>query len=250
MRRIGIMEWEQMNWLFPDFEDTNLLYHGANPEALPSIYQEGLVAGHTQDPEDQHHTIYDAHVRHRPPSIPDWVDPRRCIFGYLNRRRHGSTTPLPGGTVTQVFLGIRATKDITDRTWVCCNQFSDWVYCPSEAGYLDSVERRRYYETVIEPTCSGAYWQTSLSFDVNREIRHDQLLMNQGYLELLICVERVPPEQLSVEGIRIKGEADVHEVVRSDFPPQFQIIESRLQDKRSVRDELMGMVKLAAESGR
>ena len=86
----GEMNWEDMNWLFTDFTDTGLIYHGTRPENLPGIFADGLVPGKITDPTERHETIYEAHYRHRPDWIPRWVDPRHCIFGYTNRRRQGN----------------------------------------------------------------------------------------------------------------------------------------------------------------
>ena len=75
----GVMSWEEMNWLLPDFDETGLIYHGSQPENLISIFQNGLIPRY-KSPRDGAETIYNAHYRHRPKSIPDWVDPRQCIF--------------------------------------------------------------------------------------------------------------------------------------------------------------------------
>lgn len=235
MRQVGIMKWEEMNWLFPDFEETELLYHGADPDALDSIMSEGLVAGYSPDPDDCHETIYEAHSRPRPPEIPDWVNPAKCIFGYMNRSRQGGSHKVPGGQIVQVDLAFPATETIRERTWVCSAQFSDWVYCPQEAGYYDTVERRRFFEDVVEPVCSNAYWRTSLSFNANLKVRHDNLLINQAHIELLICVDRIAPTSLSIEGVRVKGPTRTREATSKDFAGQFANLNERLFDstKRS-----------------
>ena len=38
----GLISWEEMGWLFPDFRDTGLIYHGTRFEHLPGIFREGL----------------------------------------------------------------------------------------------------------------------------------------------------------------------------------------------------------------
>lgn len=240
MRRVGAMTWEEMNWLFPDFEDTDLLYHGADPDNLISIFQRGLIAGY--GPRDQHQTIYDTHARHRPDNIPDWVDPRRCIFGYINRPRQGACHRIGDGKVVQADLGITAIPAIIERTWVCCAQFSDWVYCPREAGYLDTDARTRYYQSVVEPACSGAYWRTSLSFAENLSIRHDQLLHMQGYQELLICLDVIMPIQLSLQAFRVKRDKEIREVVRQECPDLFAEAEHKLRHQQSISDEMQAVI--------
>ena len=42
----GVMSWEEMNWLLPDFEETGLIYHGSQPGNLVSIFRNGLVHGY------------------------------------------------------------------------------------------------------------------------------------------------------------------------------------------------------------
>ncbi|MBI1930842.1 hypothetical protein HYR99_42165 [Candidatus Poribacteria bacterium] len=249
MRQVGIMKWNAMNWLFPDFEDTALLYHGTAPDNLLSIFRHGLIPGYDPDPEEQHHTIYESHVRHRPAHIPNWVDPRYCIFGYLNRSRQGGHSGIIEGTVIQAHLGIDAIPAITERTWVCCSQFSDWVYCPREAGYFDTDARTKYYRTVIEPVCSGAYWQTSLSFAENLAIRHDQLLRMQNSEELLICTD-IAPTHLSLQVFRVKGANGIREIVRLDCPAIFEEAEHKLRHYQPIADELQAIVDYTAVAKR
>ena len=225
----GMLSWEQMDWLFPDFEDTGLIYHGTTVENVRSIFLRGLVPRGKPDPEDKHDTIYDSLYGHRPDCIPDWVDPRNCIFGYLNRKRY-ERDKVAGATASGAVLGLKAEKWITDRVWVGNTAFSDWVYCPEEAGYFDTPERERYYRRVLEPTAAAAYWRTSLSFEENLKIRHDHLLPTQGHMELLICIERVPPSLLSLQALTVTGSDGRAAVLRDQCPDLFQKAESKLRD--------------------
>ena len=136
----GVMSWEEMNWLLPDFDETGLIYHGTDTENLVSIFQRGLIPRFKEDPTELHHTIYEAHYRHRPDFIPDWVDPRKCIFGYMNRARQGGSDGIVDGKVKGATIGIEATDHVRSWTWTACAQFSDMVYCPEEGG--TSIRRR------------------------------------------------------------------------------------------------------------
>jgi hypothetical protein len=222
--------------MFPDFEDTGLIYHETTVENLEGIFFCGLVPRGNPDPEDRHDTIYDALYRHRPDCIPDWVDHRNCIFGYLNRKRH-ERDKVAGATASGAVLGLKAEKWITDRVWVGNTAFSDWVYCPKEAGYFDTPERERYFRRVIEPICAATYWHTSLSFEENLKIRHDHLLPTQGYIELLICVERVPPSLLSLQALAVTGSDGRATVLRDQCPDLFLQAESKLRDRYEPRAE-------------
>ena len=232
----GVMTWEEMNWLLPDFDETGLIYHGGQPENLDRIFQKGLIPKFSRA-RDGHETIYDSHYRNRPKSIPDWVDPRRCIFGFLNRARQGGYGGIVNGKVNGVTLGIAVTDHISERTWTACVQFSDMVYCPEEAGYFDTEERKAYFKKKMEPVSSKAYWTTSLSFRDNLKIRLDHLLPMQGHHELLICSE-VDPGLLSLQGFRVKGENGTREVVRNDLPEVFLNAEERLRNSMPIVGEL------------
>ena len=37
----GVMTWEEMNWLLPDFDETGLIYHGSQLENLARISRKG-----------------------------------------------------------------------------------------------------------------------------------------------------------------------------------------------------------------
>ena len=150
----GVMSWEEMDWMFPDYADTGLIYHGTSIGSLASILGVGLVPGYRRA---DYETIYDALYRHRPDHIPDWVDPRICIFGYMNRKRFQSRAG-------SVVIGCKAGRRIIERTWIGLTDFSNWIYGPEEAGYFDTAELSEYYRNVVEPVCAGAYWRMSMSF--------------------------------------------------------------------------------------
>ena len=106
----GVMSWEEMNWLLPDFEETGLIYHGSQPGNLVSIFRNGLVHGYN-GPADGHETIYNAHYRHRPRFIPGWVDPRMC-----NALRAPLSDP----------VHVRTTSR---SAWTICSRCRDTVSC-------------------------------------------------------------------------------------------------------------------------
>ena len=123
-------------------------------------------------------------------------------------------------------MGIRAVDAIIDRTWVGLSAFSDWLYCPREAGYFDTEARAAYYSRVVEPVCARAYWDMSLSFRENLAIRHDKLLPAQPYQELLVCLPRIEPQHLSLEALAVPGSDPMVRAVHSLL---FQEAEARLK---------------------
>ena len=212
-----------------------------------SIFEKGLIPQFIARRNDRqtiigqrdgHETIYNAHYRHRTKNIPVWVDPRKCIFGYMNRARQGELGDIVAGKVNGVTIGIEATDDITERIWTACVWFSDMVYCPEEAGYLDTSERSEYFKSRMEPVSCTAYWKTSLSFAENLKIRLDHLLTMQNHHELLICVKKVNPEALSLQAFRVKGQNGTREVLRTEFLKTFQDAEEKLRNKLDISEEL------------
>ncbi len=242
----GVMSWEEMNWLLPDFEETGLIYHGSRPEKLVSIFHNGLIPQYNS-PRDRHETIYNAHYRYRPKSIPDWVDPRKCIFGYMNRARQGGSDGIVDGQVSGVTIGIEVVDHVRRRTWTACTQFSDLVYCPEEAGYLDSKERGVFFKERMEPVACEAYWKTSLSFVGNLKIRLDHLLPMQGHHELLICSE-IDPELLSLQGFRVRGRNGKREVLRSDLREVFLNAEEKLRNNVGIVQELKAVTEFCGRA--
>lgn len=233
----GIMSWEDMNWLFPDFGETGLVYHGTGLENLMSIFEKGLIPQFIGQ-RNGHETIYNALYRHRSKDIPAWVDPRKCIFGYMNRSRQGVLSDIVDGKVESAAIGIELTDDISERTWTACVCFSNMVYCPEEAGYLDTPERSKYFKSIMEPVSCAAYWKTSMPFAENLKIRLDRLLTMQGYHELLICVKRIKPKILSLQSFRVKGENGTREVLRTELPNMFQDTEEKLRNKQDISAQL------------
>ena len=242
----GFMSWKEMNWLLPDFNETGLIYHGSQPENLASIFQNGLIPQYNS-PRDGHETIYNAHYRYRPKSIPDWVDPRRCIYGYMNRARQGGWGGIVDGIVNGVTIGIKAADHITERTWTACVRFSDMVDCPEEAGYFDTEERKAFFKDRMEPVSCKAYWETSLSFHDNLKIRLDHLLPMQGNHELLICSE-IDPGLLNLRGFRVRGANGTREVVSNDLPEVFRKAEEKLRNNMPIVGELKAVSEFCGRS--
>ena len=243
----GVMSWDEMNWLLPDFEETGLIYHGSQPGNLVSIFRNGLAHGY-DGPANGHETIYDAHYRHRPEFIPGWVDPRTCTYGYMNRARQGCSEGIVDGKVNGVTIGIHADDQVRSRTWAACVRFSDLVYCPEEAGYLDTQERQAFFKERMEPVACEAYWRTSLSFEENLKIRLDHLFTMQGYHELLICCP-VRPELLSIQGFRVQGSGQVREVLRRDLPGVFRSAEDKLRNHAGIDLELEEIAGFCGRAG-
>ena len=243
----GVMSWEEMNWLFPDFEETGLIYHGSQPGNLVSIFRNGLARGYNI-PADGHETIYNAHYRHRPGFIPRWVDPGKCIFGFMNRERQGGLEDIVDGKVNQVAIGIEADDQVRRRTWAACVQFSNLVDSPKEAGYLDTKEREAFFMERMEPVACEAYWRTSMSFEENLKIRLDHLYTMQGYHELLICCA-IRPELLSLQGFRVQGSGQVREVLRRDLPGVFRSAEDKLRNNAGIDLELEEIAGFCGRAG-
>lgn len=241
----GMLSWDEMNWMFPDYEETGLIYHGTPVRNLDGIFRDGLIPRRAEDPDDRHDTIYDALHGHRPDFIPKWVDARRCIFAYINRTKF-KIDRVADGAVTGAILGINAERHITERTWVGITRFSDWLYCPEEAGYFDTPDREEYFRAVVEPVCASAYWRMSLPFDENLRLRHDHLLYTQGHVELLVCVKRVDPDLLSLEALKIEGPRDACAVVRNAYADLFRCIESKFREGAVPSSELAEIAALAS----
>ena len=234
MRKIGLMSWEEMDWMFPDFDETGLIYHYTRVENLASIFQKGLISRYKEG--DDYQTIYEAHYHHRPNHIPNWVDPRRCIFGYMNQKR-GPTTA----------IGIKAEQQIVERTWTALSIFSNWVYGPKEAGYFDTEELSEYYHKVVEPVFCEAYWKLSMSFWKNLRIRHDRLLYNQKYFELLICLEKIEPDLLSLQSLGLEGPDGKIPVLRAECPALFEKLEEKFRHEQDAADELCAISEYVKE---
>ena len=228
-----------MRWMYPDFEETGLLYHWTDPVRLPSIFTNGLRANHPDhvNPEENYSRIYEVMWKHRPDDVPDWVDPRHCVFAVMNHRRPDDEKA-PGGKPVVAHVGISVTDEIARRSWVAHTAFADWVYHPEAAGYFDTPERTAFYNDFVEPTCARAYWRTSLSFERNLVVRHDHLQWQVGYVEVLICMDPVPPERLSLESVGVVGQERRACVLRSQCADEFARAEARLRRGEEPTEEL------------
>ena len=87
----GVMTWEEMNWLLPDFDETGLIYHGGQLENLARIFQEGLIPQYTvvQEMVMALSTILTTGTGPNPFQT-GWIR-GRCIFGFMNRARQGGS---------------------------------------------------------------------------------------------------------------------------------------------------------------
>ena len=84
-----------------------------------------------------------------------------------------------------------------------------------------------------------------MSFWKNLRIRHDRLLYNQKYFELLICLEKIEPDLLSLQSLGVEGPDGKIPALRAECPALFEAVEEKFRRGSDAGDELRAIREYA-----
>ncbi len=151
--------------IFPDYEETRCVYHIISLIDLKKTLKDGIA----YDDKITYHTKYDGFHewidRFKPSSIPHWVMRSKAIFASMNYSKDHS------------FHSHSAILAITinpERCWLANENCANQIYEPFVLQDIDEFSTCRNYLEKEGAELLRKYWDTSLSFKNNLEVRRDQ----------------------------------------------------------------------------
>ncbi|RKD26390.1 hypothetical protein SAMN02745883_02191 [Caminicella sporogenes DSM 14501] len=172
--------------LFPDYIETNVVYHVISILDLDNALKNGIKYN---DKRTYKSKYLDFHIyidNHKPDWIPSWVIRKKAIFASLNfdkyHKFHSHTA----------ILGIKINPN---RCWVANENLANHIYEPFILSKIVEYEKSNKYLLKEGKNLLRQYWETSLSFNENLKKRYDQ---RSGYDAEVLIMHDIKPKDLKV----------------------------------------------------
>lgn len=175
--------------IFPEFEETGVIYHIVSLNDLKSVLGHGIQ----YDGKVTYHTKYfDFHKiidDHKVEKIPSWVVRRKSIFASLN---------YPEDHKFHSHTAILALKIDPEKCWIANENCANKIY---EPFILQEIEGFRQCSNYLETEGRDLlikYWETSLSFLDNQGHRYDR---KRGYDAEVLIQHAIHPKDIEIKYI-------------------------------------------------
>ncbi len=175
--------------LFPDYEQTGVVYHVAPITDLDKILLEGISYNDKNTYKSKYLNFHKYIDSCRPKNVPNWVIREKAIYASLNfaisHCWHSHT----------VIMSLQINPD---KCWIANENLANEIYEPFILKDIEGYEHaHNYLETVGEDTLE-LYWKTSLSFNDNLKKRKDII---EGYDAEVLIFHKVLPKDIKLLSI-------------------------------------------------
>lgn len=142
--------------LFPNYRETNMVYHIASITDLNKILEDGIKYDDKHSYMEKYYNFHSFIDDYRPEGIPSWVERKKAIFASLNYTKshkwHSHTA----------IIGINVNPK---KCWFANENLVNEFY---EPFILSNIEKYRYLKNYIMTQGKSnveEYWKTSMSLD-------------------------------------------------------------------------------------
>ena len=175
--------------LFPDYENTGVIYHIVSITDLQQTMAEGINYDDKVTYKTKYYDFHQFIDDSKPQWVPPWVIRRKAIFASLNfhewHKFHSHSA----------LLAIKIDKE---KCWIANENCANQVYEPFILQNLTLFEKCKNYLHTEGKELLRKYWDTSLSFLDNLERRLDRI---KGYdAEVLVC-HNIKPQDIEIRYI-------------------------------------------------
>lgn len=175
--------------IFPDYKETGCIYHIISIIDLKKTLNEGIKFDDKATYKCKYLDFHNYIDNFRHENIPSWVIRKKAIFGSMNFKDnhyfHSHTAVLK-------------IKVDDDKCWVANENLANNTYEPFILNDLVSNKFKDYFEERGNKMLNE-YWDTSLAFKDNLDIRKDK---KEGYDAEVLLFHDVRPEDIEVLFIR------------------------------------------------
>ncbi|SDZ08861.1 hypothetical protein SAMN05660462_01818 [Proteiniborus ethanoligenes] len=171
---------------FPDFIETEVVYHVACITDLKNILKNGIRY-------DDKATYYNNYLEFhkyinsfKPKAIPDWVNREKAIFASMNYPRNHNW---------HSHTAVLAVKINKRKCWIANENLANMLYEPFILKSIKGFEVAKEYLDSKGKDVIAQYWNTSLSFCDNLSLRRDKEV---GYDEEVMIFHDIEPEDITL----------------------------------------------------
>lgn len=150
--------------------------------------EKSLTEGIRYDDKDTYGSkYYDFHLYfdgYKTSAIPKWVERKKAIFASICFKE---------GHKWHSHSAVLRIKLQMEHCWVCNENLANFIYEPFILQNMEGFESTREYLRINGRPLVEAYWENSLSYTDNLNIRKDK---KEGYDAELLVMHHIPPEDI------------------------------------------------------
>lgn len=171
--------------LFPDYNQTTVVYHVVPITDLKKIISEGIEYDDKKTYKSKYLSFHKYIDTFRNESIPPWVVREKAIFASMNFSK---------GHSWHSHSVLIALKIDPKRCWIANENLANKIYEPFILKDIKGFEEAAGYLSDEGTKSIAKYWDTSLSFLENLNERKD---MTKGYDAEVLIFHKIEPEDIT-----------------------------------------------------
>lgn len=152
--------------LFPEYEETGVLYHIISITDLEKTLTEGIAYDDKATYKSKYYEFHSFIDEEKPDILPKWVVRHKAIFASIN---------FPREHKFHSHSAILAVKVNEEKCWVANENLANQVYEPFILKDVKDFSACKDYLNTEGRKLLRKYWETSLSFQDNLAKRLDKL---------------------------------------------------------------------------
>lgn len=171
---------------FPDYNETGYIYHMVSISDLKDILENGLKYNDKATYENKYSDFHRYIDLYKPKDIPDWVKREYSIYGTMNYPKDydwHSHSAILGVTID------------TKRCWVASESLANKIYEPFILKDIDIFKSANDYLSKNGEKMCKEFWESSLSFTDNLDIRKDK---NKAYDDEILILHDIDPDNIKL----------------------------------------------------
>lgn len=172
--------------VFKDYSETGVVYHVVTITDLSEVLKHGLKFDGKHTYVTKYQEFHEYIDRGRPDFIPEWVVRSKAIFASLNFKDNHSW---------HSHSAVLSLKLNMDKCWVCNENIANFLYEPLMLQKIDGFEAAKDFIGRNGPKILKDYWNSSLSFEENINLRYDK---KRGYDAEVLILHDIPPEDINI----------------------------------------------------
>lgn len=170
--------------MLEDCSEQGYAYHVVNIIDLGKTLAEGIKYDDKPTYDSKYYDFHSYFDYYRPAAIPGWVERKKAIFASIGFKE---------GHKWHSHSAVLKIKIQNDRCWICNENLANFIYEPYILQNMEGFGDIREYMRVNGRAFVEEYWEHSLSYKNNLNIRYDK---REGYDAELLIMHKVPPEDI------------------------------------------------------
>ncbi|TZE81708.1 hypothetical protein [Calorimonas adulescens] len=141
--------------LFPDYDETHLLYHIASISDLKTIFKYGLRFNRRLSYKGKYHDFHRFMDKNRTMNVPGWVMREKAVFASLNFK---------DCQVWHSHSAILSVRINEDYCWVANENTANYLYEPFILNHIPGFASLSDFLYNKGKEIAKEYWENSMSF--------------------------------------------------------------------------------------